>query len=85
MYLSSLPEAVAGSEAGERTGFLNGGSNAGDKALLEMGLQQDMVHPNDSGFRRNFVIGIACNEDNWPGDVAAAQSACKIPSMLGIL
>jgi hypothetical protein len=37
-----------------------------------MGLQQDVVHSSDSGSRRYAVIGIACDEDNWRGDVAAA-------------
>src|ERR1700693_1786168 len=67
MYLSSLPEAVGGSDAGDRAGFLYGVPNPGDKTLFEMGLQQDVVDPDASGFRRYIVVGIAGNQDNWRG------------------
>ena len=62
-------------------GFLNGVPNPSDKALLEMGLQQDVVHSGDSGLRRYIVVGITRNEDNWRGYVAAAQSAGEIDTV----
>jgi hypothetical protein len=67
MYLSSLPEAVAGGAAGDRTASLNGVPNPSDKALFKVRLQQDVVHSGDSGFRRYAVIGIACNQNDWHG------------------
>src|ERR1700693_3570106 len=67
MYLSSLPEAVARSDAGDRAGFLYGVPNPGDKALFKMGLQKDVLHPNDSGFRRGIVVGIAGVQDDCRG------------------
>jgi hypothetical protein len=50
MYLSSLPEGVAGAEIGDGTGLLNGGPNPGDEALLEIGFQQDVVNPTTAAF-----------------------------------
>ena len=55
--------------------------NAGDKALLDMGLQEDFGHSSKSGLRRYIVVRITRNEDNWRGDVAAAQSACEIDTV----
>ena len=72
MYLSSLPEAVGGIEAGDRTDFPNGVPNPSDKALLKMGLQQDVVHSGDSGLRRYIIVGITRNQDNRRDYVAAA-------------
>src|ERR1700722_6635635 len=83
MYLCSFTEVVAGARSGggDRTGFPNGASNAGEEALLDMGLQQDVVYSSDSGFRRYIVVGITGNEDNWRGDIAAAQPACEIDAV----
>jgi hypothetical protein len=85
MYLSSLPEGVAGAEIGDGTGLLNGGPNPGDEALLEIGFQQDVVNPNDGGFCRYIVVVRTRNEDNWRGYVAAAQSVCEIDSLRDLL
>ncbi len=63
------------------TGFLKDAPNAGDKALLDVRLQQDVVHASDNCFRPYVIVGIAGNEDNWCGDIAAAQSACEIDTV----
>lgn len=62
--------------------FLNGPPNMGCKALLEMGLQQDMVYTGRRGLLQNILIEIA-REDDWRVDVPVPQAARKVNTAHG--
>ena len=64
-------------------GFLNGTPNMGCKALLEMGLQQDMVDACRRGLFQNMLVRIPGNEDDWRVDVALPQAARKVNAAHG--
>ena len=63
--------------------FLDGTPNLGCKALLEMGLQHDMVYACRRGLFQNMLVRIPGNEDNWRLDVAVPQAARKVDAAHG--
>jgi transposase len=51
--------------------------NAGDKALLEMRLKQDVVHACNHGPSGDIFIGMARDENNWREEAMTPQTICK--------
>src|SRR3954468_21271764 len=69
--LSSLPEAARRCLSPGGQSLLNGGPDAADEALFEMGLQQDVADARRRGFFLNIVVRISSNQDDRGIDVPA--------------